>query len=244
MSKTPPTLAPAPPTATSRQGKSRVSQNKENVPASGCPTGQEKAPSGQDLPPLSKAGQLLSLFTSRASTSSSKKSDRYQSPPKLSVVLSGCQAVLQFLGYEEKLHGSLLDTGIVGIQYPRTQAKQYPITDVSNPPLMINISCVCVCVFVDCYQIQGAAMPSFQGGQTYHSTYYSSWWSSWTEPSYTSPTTKTRSKVSKHGSIQHILCHTIPLTSSGSTVDCLVRNYIPALLSCLREEGRYTCIVM
>ena len=114
VSKTPPTLAPAPPTVTPRLGKTRVSQNKENVPASGRPTGQDKTPSGQDFPPpLSKAGQLLSLFTSRASTSSSKKSDRYQSPPKLSVVLSGCQAVLQFLAYEERLHGSLLDTGTV-----------------------------------------------------------------------------------------------------------------------------------
>ena len=117
VSKTPPTCAPAPPTATPRQGKSRVSQNKENVPASGCPTGQEKTTSGQDMPPLSKAGQLLSLFTTRAGTSSSKKSDRYQSPPKLSVVLSGCQAVLQFLGIEEKLHGSLLDTGKYGLLY-------------------------------------------------------------------------------------------------------------------------------
>ena len=94
-------------------GKSLVSQNKENVPTSSRPAGQEKTPPGQGLPlRSSRAGQLLSLLSSPSNSSSSKKSDRYQGIPKLSLVLSGCHAVLQFLGCHEKLPGTLLGTGI------------------------------------------------------------------------------------------------------------------------------------
>jgi hypothetical protein len=86
----------------------QVTQNKENVPTSGRPTGQEKTPSGQGLGSL-RAGRLLALLSTSLS-SSGKKSDRYPNTPKFSVVLSGCHALLQFLGFEGKLQGSLLDT--------------------------------------------------------------------------------------------------------------------------------------
>ena len=88
----------------------QVSQNKENLPTSGRPTGQEKALSGQGLGSL-RAGRLLTLLNSSQS-SSGKKSDRYSTTPHVSVVLSGCHALLQFLGFGGKLQGSLLDAGI------------------------------------------------------------------------------------------------------------------------------------
>ena len=102
---------------------SPVPQNKENVPTSECPVGQTvKAPSGQgfETPASFKAGRLLTLLSNLSLSSSGKKSDRYQSTPKLSLVLSGCHAVLQFLGFQEKLQGSLLDTGMYMYMYTYT----------------------------------------------------------------------------------------------------------------------------
>ena len=101
----------------------RVSLGKENVPRtpqdhaplSGHPAGQEKTPSGLDGPAAS-AGKVLSLLASPSPSPSKKKSDRYQSTPKLALVLSGCHAVLQFLGKKEVIQGSLLETGI-HVQY-------------------------------------------------------------------------------------------------------------------------------
>ena len=94
------------------EGKGQVAQNKENVPTSGRPADQQKTVSGSTLAFHGRSGQVLSLLSSSShSSSGKKKSDRYQSVPKLSLVLSGCHAVLLFLGYEEKLQGSLLDTG-------------------------------------------------------------------------------------------------------------------------------------
>ena len=65
---------------------------------------------------LSKAGSLFSLITSPrtpAYTPGSKKrgSDRYQSVPSLPVVVSGCHAMLQFLGGKGAISQSLLKEG-------------------------------------------------------------------------------------------------------------------------------------
>ena len=92
----------------------RVTQNKENVPTSDCPTGQAKSLSGQGHD-SSHTGQLLALLSSLSTSPSGKKSNRYQSTPGLSLVISGCHAVLQFLGCDEKLCGSLLDTAHAGV---------------------------------------------------------------------------------------------------------------------------------
>ena len=57
-----------------------------------------------------RAGRLLTLL---GSSSPGKRSDRlYQNTPKLGLVMSGCQAVLQFVGCNDILHGSSLDTSI------------------------------------------------------------------------------------------------------------------------------------
>lgn len=98
----------------------RVNLGKENVPRtpqdhtplSGHPAGQEKTPSGLDGP-AARAGKVLSLLASPSSSPSKKKSDRYQSTPKLPLVLSGCHAVLQFLGRKDGVQGSLLETGML-----------------------------------------------------------------------------------------------------------------------------------
>ena len=103
----------APPTpngpATPTPGNGPVVQDKENVPSSGCPVGQGKGVSGQQSG-AARSGRLLALLSS-GSPGSGKKSDRYQNTPRLGLVMSGCHAVLQFVGCAENVSGSLLDTG-------------------------------------------------------------------------------------------------------------------------------------
>ena len=86
-----------------------TNQNKENLPAPRCPTGQGKTGS-LEHGFSGRAGRLLTMLSS---SSPGKKSDRlYQNTPKLGLVMSACQAVLQFVDSDVTLHGSLLDTGI------------------------------------------------------------------------------------------------------------------------------------
>ena len=122
----------------------QVTQNKENVPTSGRPTGQEKTPSGQGLGSL-RAGRLLALLSTSLS-SSGKKSDRYPNTPKFSVVLSGCHALLQFLGFEGKLQGSLLDTGM------HVHA-MYPVLKAGHPVCILIVIFYCYSNFVWTYNI-------------------------------------------------------------------------------------------
>ena len=90
--------------------KPQVTQDKENVPtAITRPTGQLKAQSGQGFESSSRAGRLLTLLSS---LSPAKKPERYQGTPRLPLVLSGCHALLLFLGCDEKLPGSILDSGM------------------------------------------------------------------------------------------------------------------------------------
>ena len=60
-----------------------------------------------------RSGFLLSLVSSVRTQSSSKKksADRYQATPSLEMVLSGCQAVIQFVGGNEELPGSVIKPG-------------------------------------------------------------------------------------------------------------------------------------
>ena len=91
---------------------------KENVPKIsqdgathlGASSGQDKVLENQDVLGL-RAGRVLSLLVTPLATGNKRRADRYQSTPKLSLVLSGCHAVLQFLGETESIQGSLLDTG-------------------------------------------------------------------------------------------------------------------------------------
>ena len=79
------------------------------MPSLGCPVGQGKGVSGQQSG-AARSGRLLALLSS-GSAGSGKKSDRYQNTPRLGLVMSGCHAVLQFVGCAENVSGSLLDTG-------------------------------------------------------------------------------------------------------------------------------------
>ncbi|CAI7994293.1 Telomere-associated protein RIF1 [Geodia barretti] len=94
-----------------------TNQNKENLPAPRCPTGQGKTGS-LEHGFSGRAGRLLTMLSS---SSPGKKSDRlYQNTPKLGLVMSACQAVLQFVDSDVTLHGSLLDTdGGSCVVYPK-----------------------------------------------------------------------------------------------------------------------------
>ena len=77
---------------------------------------------------LSKTGSFFSLIASPrtpAHTASSKKhgSDRYQSIPSLPLVVSGCHALLQFLGGKGAVSQSLLKEGTHSECQPCSQAR-------------------------------------------------------------------------------------------------------------------------
>lgn len=40
-----------------------------------------------------------------------KSSDRYQAPPNISMVMTGCHALLKFTGFEKELPHSLIESG-------------------------------------------------------------------------------------------------------------------------------------
>ena len=122
-SRPPASAAPLPPSplqhkpAPDERG-SLGSLGKENVPKVsqdgathlGSSVGQDKLSETQDASGL-RAGRVLSLLATPFAMGNKRRADRYQSTPKLSLVLSGCHAVLQFLGETDSIQGSLLETG-------------------------------------------------------------------------------------------------------------------------------------
>ena len=104
--------------AADNKSLSSASLDKENCLTADPERDQEPLRDGLGTPVAERRryGFLLSLASSarsQSSQSSSKKrsGDRYQATPSLEMVLSGCQAVLQFVGAKDEVPGSTIKPG-------------------------------------------------------------------------------------------------------------------------------------
>ena len=104
--------------STDNKSVSSPSMDKENCLTLSPERTQDPLQDGLGTPGMERrrCGFLLSLALSarsQSSQSSSKKrsGDRYQTTPSLEMVLSGCQAALQFVGVKDELPGSMIKTG-------------------------------------------------------------------------------------------------------------------------------------